>query len=291
MKTVSKIIDFVFDILERFLKILKALFEALKLKIKREPSIFTKDYNKKVLILANGPSVKNIDLDRLLENVDDVVCMNWFALNEELFRKIKPSYYCFADYVFFTKQEDSFSERRNRLYDILLQVDWEMKIMCPCGTRLPIENKNFSYVWVNNNIFYGDKLTKVAHYLYDRNLASCGMSTVALCPLYYFISNNAAKIYIAGVDMSEFKEYVINERNEIYVETKHFYDTKLIRRDGIGGIEIGEFYKLLASYARMLEQFHHVSVYAKYRGVEVANVSVDSFVDVFPKDSSFNKER
>lgn len=289
----QKLIDIVlavFGVLDDCVTVLKQMVYVFSLLIQPRRTKFQENSGRDVLVLANGPSVKEVDLDKVLASVDDVVCMNWFGLQEEKFKQVKPNYYCLVDAIFFGDAE-VYSEKRDELFRVFSSIDWDITFICPCGMTLPIENPHFNYVWVNNNVFYGERLIKLAQFLYKRNLASLGMETVALCPLSYFISTKARRIYLLGIDMSEFKGYVINEKNEIYLETKHFYGTSRMRADGVGGFNKGEFYKLFASYQKMFEQFYYAQKYAQAQGVEVRNLSLESFVDVFEKDATFQKER
>ena len=53
----------------------------------------------------------------------------------------------------------------------------------------------------------------------------------------------------------------------------------------------GEFYKLLGMYQAMFEQFYRLRAYADYKGVAVTNLTDESYVDVFEKDTKlFHKK-
>lgn len=236
---------------------------------------------KNILVMGNAPSLNSIDLVRVDRSRFDLLCVNSFACNEQLFFELKPEYYCIVDPAFFCGSEPVNGNRR-RLFDALRKVDWHMKIIIPAGCRPPVDNERLSYIHVTRRELHFEALPAFRNFLYRRNLCSCGMQNVIVAALSYLICAKAKAIYMAGVDISEFKGLYIDENNEVLVETNYFYGTVRCKFSDMP-LEPGEFYKVLECYVRMFRQFHVVAGFAQAQGVKIYNLSKSSYVDSFER--------
>lgn len=279
--------------ISRIVKLIKAFIESLKgiyfsmrtlLSGKREK--FVEEPDKSVLIMGNGPSLANTDIEKILEKKPYVACVNFFPAKDKRFMEIKPEFLCLFDPIFF-KQTPSSEEKKKELFDILEKVDWPLKIICTQGHRLSVQNENISYAHIASYSYYGEGLRKFRHFLYRHNLTNCGLQNVMIGAGYYFVSKKMKEIYLAGLDMSEFKMLYVGEENEVYVAAQHHYGNEKIKHSELGLFKRGEFYKLLGCYVTMFEQFYGLEKYAKSQGVKVYNLTPESYVDVFEKRTDF----
>lgn len=236
--------------------------------------------DRNALIMGNGPSLKSVDVVNLSKNAD-VICVNYYAVNNKDFFIIRPEYYCFLDPVFFNSNPD---KKTAALIKTLESVDWNLKIITVQGNKLPIENKNIEYEYISIADIYGNYCKKFLNYLHKKNLANCGLQNVLAGAIYYCILNGYHKVLVCGFDMSEFQAYSVNKDNHILVKYSHFYGDEYIDATESGRIKLGDFYFWINCYAKMFEQFHYLSEFAIEQGVDVINLTTESFVDSFKKD-------
>ena len=240
---------------------------------------------KEILILGNGPSLNELDLFALREKLD-FACVNWFAVQSSLFRKLKPCYYVLIDGDFFVKEEmlsEKKRDSRNRLFNEFNMIDWSMVVITPQKYRIEINNPYITYEAVSTGRLYNDYLYKFMNFLYSKNLAVCGLQNVVVGALHYFIMKKFKTIYMAGVDMSEFQVYKVDGRNHVLAEYTHFYGIDYVDCTETGSIPQGEFSRWMGYYVRMLKEFYCMSQFAAYQSVKVINLSENSFIDVFEK--------
>lgn len=251
--------------------------------IRKNHKNFKREENKNVLILGNGPSLNHIDIEKLLYQGCQVICVNYFPCKNEDFFKIKPRYLCILDEAILGDIDDArINELNLQLKECLEKVTWKMDIICYWGKRLKINNDNIGYIGLST---ISCKIKPLQHLLYTHNLANCGFTNVIAGALFYSVITNARQIYLAGVDNSEFKQFEIDENNDVYVKIEHYYGDEKIK---VSDINRGEFYLRLKSYCRMFEEYYVIGKYIeKHSDVKVLNLNPYSFIDVFEKTSEF----
>lgn len=268
-----------------FLKGIVFAFDTLVTKKKDETC---RRPRKQVIILGNGPSLNDVDFSKIERKRYSVVCVNDFPFQHDLFWTLKPDYLCLLDPVYFDKSP-FYQDIRKRLLQALRKVDWPLTVITTQSKRLPIENACLSYAWIAKNEFGGDDCLELRHFLYSRNLVHFGLQNVVIGAAFYFVTKRVDTIYLAGIDMSEFKGLSVDENNEVWVESPHSYGMERSSMIESGVVSRGEFYKLLSYYTLMFTQFHYLSLYAKRQHVKIYNLSENSFVDVFEKKYLFLK--
>lgn len=242
---------------------------------------------KKVLIIANGPSLNHIDISRFLNGAYDIACVNNYPFQHKEFWTIKPRYLILVDPVYY-KERPGTADIKNKLIAALEQVSWELLIVAPYGSGLDVKNQHIRYEWIGRDHIAGAEVLKKYRFsLYKKRILHMGHINVVIAALYYFITNGAGKIYIAGLDMTEYKCLTVDENNDIWVESVHSYGTEWKRFMDYGILQRGELYKLLEMYALMFREFHEVSEYAKEMKAQIVNLNPESQVDVLAKSSRF----
>lgn len=232
-----------------------------------------------VLLLGNGPSAKDIDIERICRTGVISACVNFFPNNSDIFYSIKPRFLFLMDPRFFTdsrkNDEDIILEKK------LAEVDWEMTIVIPAGYNYNINNEKIDCFHLNTN-YYQDERSERIFKLYDENTISPGAMNVIIAAMYFLIASGYKRILFAGVDMSEFKDIYVDENNRIFVESTHFYGKRKFYPDevGVGKYDIHEY---LSFYLKMFYEFSIIAEYAKWKNTDIYNLSSNSYLDNFRK--------
>lgn len=264
----------------------KSMYGVAKALCRGKRAKFTPMSNDDVIIMGNGPSLNDIDLQAISESGIELACVNFFPSRNAYFAALKPKYLILLDPDFFA-DFDQLPKAELELYQILQKVDWQMYVVIPQGAKIPINNPNLIVEKLCVSTLYSEHLTHYLDWLYKHNLLTIGFQNVVIGAGFYFISSGVKKLYYAGIDMSEFKQLFVDEQNRVYVDAIHNYGSE---RHYSTLFNRGEFHKLLRLYQMMFEQFHYLSKYAERQGVEVINLSENSYVDVFTKSTLFHKE-
>ena len=247
---------------------------------------FTEKSEKDVLFCGNGPSLSHIDLKKARDKGMEIACVNFFPANNGDFFEVRPQYLFLMDADFFKYREnepepdDGYLQFR-KLYDNLKKVDWPLEIIVRQGDRLPIENSFIRVTPLSRYSFYSDRATRFLDFLYRHDLVILGAQNVAIGGLFFLLNRTKGTIYMSGVDMTEYKNLVVDEDNNVFMVTKHNYGT--LKRPTNHVIQKGEFYKLLGYYQRMFEQFYYIGQYAGRADRKIFNLALESDVDVFEK--------
>lgn len=238
-----------------------------------------------VIIMGNGPSLKDLHFNRIDRNNYKVCCVNYYPAKEKEFWRIKPDFLCLIDPAFFDYVVESKIEDYNKLLRVLESVDWNLKIIAPYGKKMNVKNDNISYVWVNTNQPVKDIFCWEKWWLFNNNMANPGMQNVILGALYFFLASNSKKIYVTGVDFSEFKYLYVDEDNRVYVDTIHSYGSQRHYFDELPIKGFTEFHVILEAYRKMFFEAYKIRQYADYKDIEIINLSVQSYIDSFRKES------
>ena len=247
---------------------------------------FRNKSDKDVLFCGNGPSLSHVDLKKARNRGMEIACVNFFPANNKVFFEVRPQYLFLMDQDFF-KYTDNHpgsnegSLRFGKLYDNLKKVDWNLEIIVPQGSRLPIHNECIKVTPISKYTCYGDGATRFLDMLYRHDLVLLGAQNVAIAAVFFLLHRTTGTIYLTGVDMTEYKNLIVDENNDAFMVNIHNYGT--IKRSTDHVIKKGEFYKLLGYYQRMFEQFYYLSRYAKRLNRTIINLTLESHIDVFDK--------
>lgn len=233
----------------------------------------------KIVICGNGPSLMKTNFDYFSSNGYQFACVNYFALSEDLFFRIKPKYYCCIDPALFSATP---TDQTRKLFAILERVDWDMVFIMPIGAKSNINNKNIKVVSINQN-FMKNCPPKLQFSLYKKNLAIVGYQNVIIGALYYFISMNVSEISLIGVETDFHRELFVGENNHVYRKCTHFYGEEVLDLQEKGEIKQGELYLYFCFYYLTLYQYYVMAQYAQHMKVKVYNLCLNSFIDVFEK--------
>lgn len=233
----------------------------------------------RIVVVGNGPSAKGFPYE--LASGFKFCCVNFFALNIELFRRIKPTFYCFVEknYLVLHREEPDVQ----RLFEILEEVDWDMVFICMAGDQINFKNSHIKIRRLNEcHLEYNEFFSSVCMKLYGENKAICGMQNVVIGALYFFVISHAREVLLTGVENDWHREFVVDEDNNVIRKIVHFYGIKSRMLTG-SDIQKGEFYKSMRDYYITLYQYKIIADFANRSGVKIINTVLDSYIDVFDK--------
>lgn len=239
--------------------------------------------DRSVMVFGNGPSLCDIDLPAVKAAGIELACVNFFPIRHDAFWSLRPGYLFLLDPDFYAPTP---LPEVAQLWAALEKVTWPMEIIVPQGSKVSVVNDRLRIVPLSRFGVVGDALFGLQYWLYRRNLVTVGFQNVVIGAGFYFITRRVPRLYYAGIDMSEFRIYHVDEDNRIYGNYVHSYGQSSEYQTDVAK---GEFYRLLGMYQNMFAQFHYLALYARRQGVPVTNLSVDSYVDVFEKSRQFHK--
>ena len=171
-----------------------------------------KEGSKIAFVFANGPSISDIDLEKLNKldkNKYDLIVVNSYMSNSAGIAQ--PKFAVFADPLHFSKEKNKYTR------DIELCEELGVTYFTPA-----------KYADINSKLRYGfcsltnldssnvTDLTKPAGYY--------GLTAFYALTLAKMIGYN--KIYICGFDNSYFQDFTVGNSGEMYIRHKHYYDKK-----------------------------------------------------------------
>lgn len=233
----------------------------------------------RVVVCGNGPSIKEMDFEYYKSLGYEFLCVNFFALSEELFFKMKPKYYCMIDPGIF---DDENYKRIEPLIHIMDKVSWNMQLIMLMDQKELTNNPRIKVIRINRT-FLKSHSDRYKYNYYHANIASGGYQNVIIAALYYLITAQALEVCLVGVETDFHRELVVGRNNHVYRECVHFYGDETLDLQEAGEIKLGELYKYFYYYYLTLYQYYDMSKYAMSQSVKIVNLCVNSFIDVFQK--------
>lgn len=232
-----------------------------------------------VILFGNGPSLNRMHITK--SDISDyaIMCVNFFALNQELFFDFQPKYYCIIDPAFFVDNKTDDVKKLERIFE---KVHWDMTLVTLYNSKIAFTNDNIRIHRINSNVYRGS-VTWFRNAIFKRNIGTYRYQNVLNAALYYLITCKCNEIYLVGADNDWHRELYVDESNEVIRETKHFYGRTRLNVTRNQEIKKGELYKYFYWYYITLHSHYIASKYALSQGVPVYNCNPDSYIDVFPK--------
>lgn len=227
--------------------------------LKRTKELKNTKKDKKCFVLANGPSINLLNLEKIKkyqESNFDVFCVNSY-ISTEMAKTIVPDYYVLSD-------PSSFSEYAYEEIKLLKELD--ISLFVPAQfSKLKLINNYYIFNDFENRFSRNIEPTKPRGY---RTMTAYKALAIA-CFMGY------DTIYICGFDNDYFKTISVDENNDIYIFDKHFYDSGLKVKSspavgkGMGDL-MWEYYRLFKN----LELFTHHNI---------INLNKNGLIDTFSK--------
>jgi hypothetical protein len=248
--------------------------------------------NKRIVILGNGPSLNDTFKNRsnFLKN-SDLLCVNAFSLSE-YFTLWKPKYYLLADPQFWIESpiQGQNVHTDSVLDSIISKTNWDLFLFMPYEARKHKvflnkvkQNPKVRLCFYNNTTVTGYKW--FYRLCYRLQLGIPRPQNVLIPALILSVNIGIKEIYLTGADHSWHENIIINDQNTLCFIDKHFYPDKPEPR-AVKDIFTGEkihIHDIFESLTIAFKNYHIISDYAKYRGVNIYNASEKSYIDAFER--------
>lgn len=242
---------------------------------------------KTVKILANGPSLKD-DLSNLIET-DSTCVLNFFCM-DNFFWQIKPQHYVLVDPGFF--MEENISSNVERLYETINRIDWHITFYVPLRYYSVFRSKvkNNKYIFIKT--FYRfplldiHKCTSLDVYMFKKGIHAPSAQNVLIPSIFMMLNEGYEKTFLYGTDHSWISQMEVNDKNQVCLVDKHFYDVKepTLRPWYNGSGNIFKMHELMKIFYTIFLAYHNLEAYTKFlRNAKIYNMTKSSFIDAFKK--------
>lgn len=256
----------------------------------RRPSPAGPVRTKPLVILANGPSLRQTlaeEGDLLRESL--TMAVN-FAANTPDFHTLRPDFYTMVDPHFFRSEESDPNVRR--LWENLAKTNWPMTLFLPANMRREISHASGNPVsrlpqcvtlrWINLTPAEGWK--PLAQRLYRAGLAMPRPRNVLIASLMAALREGFREIVIAGADHTWTRDLWVDDRNRVISVQPHFYKDNEKELDRVAQEYAGiPLHRILGSMTVAFRSYHLISGYAESLGASIVNATPGSFIDAFPR--------
>lgn len=238
--------------------------------------------DRRVAILANGPSLKAFDPATC---PDADFCMVNSAPESALFFTVKPRYHVMVDSLYFQQPQE-------KLEAALRQVTWDLDLFVPFAFRERAgqmfgDNPHIHCVPVHCvGLSDAYAFRKNAYRLFRKGLAMPTVQNVLIASIYCMINAGYRDIDLYGADHTWPNDLSVNDDNVVCLLDSHFYDegrpplSKCVRPDGSSFL-MAEFLRALAN---TFAAYHFLQGYADDLGdVTIYNCTKGSLIDAFPR--------
>ena len=206
---------------------------------------------------------------------------------------LKPEFLVFLDGSYFLNEEDIHEVHQKNITNIILKTTWDLILFLPYLARhskflnkIPQKNKKVKIKYFNYTILEGFSLLKYQLFKWNLGMPQC--QNVIASSVFIAINMGFKKIYLTGVESSFFKNIIVDEKNEVYLEHLHFYskegekntyrltaDPRTHKSTDMAGA--------LMLAVKTFRSYINIQKYAKYRGVKIYNTTMNSYIDAFEK--------
>lgn len=282
---------YISTILQQSLLSIISIFKVLFLS---KYSKISKSENKKVVVLANGPSLNKCINDE--ENIEklkevDLICVNYFS-NSPKFKELKPEYYILSAPEFWIdKVEDMYVQNRQKMFATLADVvDWPMELYIPVESKkfsfwkkILIQNKNIKVVYYNQNTIEG--LKRISFFIYNRKLGMPKSHNILGNSIMMMIWKGYKEIGLLGVDHSWLPTIYVDSNNTPLLVQKHFYEKGKVKGDIMRKTGVGQrkLHEIIFKFYLSFKAYFEIKEYADKQGVSIKNLTEDSFIDAFDR--------
>ena len=255
--------------------------------LSRRPSAAGKSRDERLIIMGNGPSLRDTiaGYSDILKSAN-TLAVN-FAANADTYSQIKPHIYVLADPHFFRTGSDGRSSDPNvvRLWDNLAATDWPMTLYVPCKAKLPeIIDCNRNLTVKRYNLTPGEGLRGPVHWFYRKGLAMPRPRNVLIASIMVALREGYRDIAIVGADHTWSRDLWVDHKNRVISVQKHFYKDNEKEFERVAQEYAGyHLHDILNSLTIAFRSYHQIADYAASLGAKIINCTPGSFIDAFPR--------
>lgn len=235
-------------------------------------------YNKGLVVLGNGPSLRPLLSERssFLDG-KDLMMVNFSASSDD-FVLFRPRFYLLMDPAFF---EDE-ATRQKLFVPMVERTEWEMYLFAPVSARkhnawqeMVSRSPYIRIHWFNATPVEG--AVAFSHFCYRKGFGMPRPRNVLVACLMVALQLPYNTIYLAGADHSWMKEIWVDDNNVVNEDRAHFYDQKSTQRV----VSPHRLHELLNSMAIAFRSYHEVEAYSSKIEKKIINITPGSFIDAF----------
>ena len=255
--------------------------------LSRRPSPAGKPKAERLIIMGNGPSLRDtIERHAEILMTSRTLAVN-FAANAETYSVIRPCLYVLADPHFFRTEPDGKSSDSNvvRLWDNIAATDWPMTLYVPCRAKIPVFiGENSRIVVKRYNLTPGEGLRGPVHWLYRHGFAMPRPRNVLIASVMIALREGYRDIAIVGADHTWSRDLWVDDSNRVISVQKHFYKDNDKEFERVAQEYAGyHLHDILNSLTIAFRSYHQIAKFADEIGAKITNCTPGSFIDAFPR--------
>lgn len=236
----------------------------------------------RLVVMGNGPSLKDVFADRSKLAGVDTMAVN-FAANTPEFFEVKPRYYTIADPHFYDAADD---DNVKALFRSLDNVDWSMTLFVPSeaakNLKRLIANQSIAIKTYNAVGVEGWQWLK--NWAYDNRRGMPRPRNVLIPSVMIGVWLGYDEIYLAGADHSWTKSLWVNDDNKVVTNLPHYYVDNEHEQSRIKAVYSDvPLHRLFYSYYVAFKAYHEIELWARRRHVNIYNATKGSYIDAFKR--------
>ena len=269
-------------------------YRVLRDKSYKHTSTYEKPLNEKIIILGNGPSLKeNLENDLELLQNSETMAVNKFCLTE-VYETIKPNYYVIVDPLFMMDNvTDEYKKLQDEVFDRFEAITtWDMKLFIVCRGKGSARLKQLIQRKPNIQVQYipittVEGLKSVSHYYYKKGWGTPFVGNVIISSLMSAINCGFKEIILLGIDHTIHTTAFVNSENLVCFRKQHYYDDEPVDIPVYVDLEETtpiKMHEYLKHWVDTFRAYHQINDYALSRDVKIINATPVSNVDAFERD-------
>lgn len=250
---------------------------------------------KKLLIIANGPSVNSIFKNKnILNQISkiDTLCVNYF-FKSQYFQIIRPNYYLIsAPEIWEDNIGKTHRKNREELFEHLInEVSWKMAFIVPLESKKYLTwqkklntNKNINIEFYNSTVIEG--FSTINTLFYNFKLGMPKSHNVVGYALMTMIWKGYSEIGLIGVDHGWTKTLFVTEKNEAFLSQPHFYDENAKpdkMNKTVDENQKRHLHEIIHKFYLAFKSYFEINRYAQIKNVTIYNLTTGSFIDAFKR--------
>lgn len=246
---------------------------------------------KEIVILGNGPSLRQLlDGDRSELVGRDLMAVN-FAANAPEFNSLKPQHYILADPHFFKPEGND--PNVDKLWQSLCAADWQMTLHVPAKRRNDSRTRRFladkTHLLATFNLTPAEGFGPWRRLLYRFRLSMPRPRNVMIPAIMQSIASGYHTILLAGADHSWSRTLSVDDDNRVISVQPHFYKDDAKEQKRVDTEYAGyHLHDILQSLYTAFKSYHLIADYSHRRNIEIINITPGSFIDAFPRKKRTN---
>ncbi len=240
---------------------------------------------KRIIIMGNGPSLKDTIHDRRDWLMSMPRMAVNFAANAPEYPELKPEYYILVDPHFFSGRQEP---NLIKLWEQLRSTDWSMTLIVPCREQTKAKENldgNTHVTVATINALGIEGWQRLENWAYSSGRGMPRPRNVLIPAIMAAIQMGCKQIWIVGADHSWLKTLWVDDANHVVSVQPHFYADDQKERQRIATeYEHYPLHQILGSMVVAFEAYHRIQRYASTHSISIINSTPDSYIDAFPRE-------